>query len=349
MFKVVLLKHGYPSTEHERRIVTAAGGELIDTDPLSVEDALRVCEEADAIIVRWLKITPELIRRFRRCKIIVRYGVGTDNVDFEAATAAGILISHSPHYCVNEVAEHALALLLACVRAVVPMHNRLSAGGWDDNPPQKMWRMAGRTLGLIGFGHIGQSVARKLGGWGLKMLATDPFVEPGRADELGVQLVDLDTLCRQSDYVSLHVPLLSETRHLISQRELALIKPGAILINTARGPVLDGRALLEAVQSGRLAGAGVDVFEEEPLAADSPLRRHPRIVLSDHAAWYSEDSLAELQRTVAEEAVRVCTGGLPLAIANFEVLRNLGRLQEWTPNDTARWQMKRREQIKHAA
>jgi D-3-phosphoglycerate dehydrogenase len=341
MFTVVLLDHGYVSTDREERVITAAGGRLINADSLPLEEALRVCEEAEAIVVRWLKITPELIQRFRRCKLIVRYGVGTDNVDLEAATEARIIVGHVPDYCIEEVSDHAVALLLACVRLVVPTHLRLANGGWEQNPPQKMWRMAGRTLGLFGFGRIGQAVARKMGAWGLRILATDPFVDLSRGVRLNVQLVDLATLCRESDYLSLHAPLLPETRHAIGRHELALLKPGANLVNTARGPVLDTEALIEALESGRLGAAGLDVFDPEPPPADSPLRKHPRVILSDHAAWYSEDSLAELHQTVAEEVVRVCTGGLPQAIANFEVLEKLGRVQEWQPNDTARWQMKR--------
>ncbi|MCZ7635784.1 MAG: C-terminal binding protein [Verrucomicrobia bacterium] len=340
-FKVVALRHDYPSTHAEQRVVRAAGGAFVDTDGLSFEEALCECEDADAILVRWVKLGPELLRRFRRCRIVVRYGVGYDNVDLAAATEAGILVGHAPAYCLDEVATQAMALLLACVRNVIPVHHRLARGGWEPNPPEKSYRMAGRTLGLVGFGNIGQSMARKVSGWRLRVMATDPFVEPARADALGVRLVDLETLCRQADYVSLHAPLLPETRHLISRREFAWMKPGVIVVNTARGPVLHAAALLEALEAGRVAAAGLDVFEEEPLAASSPLRTHPRLVLSDHTAWYSEESVAELQRTVAEEAVRVCTGGLPLALANPEVLERLGRAAEWVPNDTARWQMKR--------
>jgi D-3-phosphoglycerate dehydrogenase len=345
-FKIISIQHEYPSTEHERRVVTAAGGEYVDADGLPEEEALRQCEDADGIIVRWLKVGPGLIRRWRRCKIIVRYGVGTDNVDAEAATEAGIMVGHSPCYCIEEVSTHAIALLLACVRHVAGTHQKLATGGWDANPPVKFHRMAGRTLGLAGFGNIGQSVARKLSGWGMKIVAVDPFVEPERARSLGVELVSLETLCRESDFISLHAPLLPETRPLIGRRQFELMKPGVILVNTARGPVLDNAALLAAMDRRPVAAAGLDVFETEPLPADSPLRRHPRMVLSDHAAWYSEESQAELQTTVAEEAVRVCAGGLPLSLVNPEVLRRLGRFDEWTPNATARWQMKRLEWLR---
>jgi D-3-phosphoglycerate dehydrogenase len=340
-FKVVLLKHGYPTIRHEREIISAAGGELIDADPLSEAESLQACEEAEGILVRWLKITPELIQRFRRCKIIVRYGVGYDNVDVTAATRANIIVGHVPNYCLDEVSSHTVALLMACIRNITGKHQKMNHGAWDPNPLEPLYRTAGRTLGLVGFGNIAQAVARKMSGWGMRLLATDPFVEPDCAREHGVSLVELDVLLRESDYISLHVPLLPETRHLISRRELALIKPGAMLINTARGPVLDNDALVEVLQTGRVGQAGLDVFEEEPLPLDSPLRRHARVTVSDHIAWYSEESQAELQRTAAEEIVRVCTGGLPLAVANPEVLRRLGRFSDWKPNSNARWQLKR--------
>jgi D-3-phosphoglycerate dehydrogenase len=347
-FKVVLIEHGYASTECERRIIESAGGGFIDAEKLPLADALRLCEEADGILFRRLEITADLIRRFRRCKIILRYGVGTDNVDTAAATEAGIIVGHVPAYCIEEVSTHAIALLLACVRNVVGTHQRMERGQWDVRRAVRVQRMAGRTLGIIGFGCIGQSVARKLGGWGMKLLACDPFVEPARAESLNVKLTDLDTLCRVSDYLALHCPLLPETRHLINERTLSLMKPGAILVNTARGPVVDSCALLAALDSGRLAQAGVDVFEEEPLPKDSPFRSHPRVIATDHMAWYSEESQIQLQTTAAEEIVRVCKGGLPQSLANPEVLHRLGRFAGWTPSETVRWQLKRLESLKIA-
>jgi len=345
-FKVVILSHGYASTEIERRVVEAAGGQLVDAHAFAEADRLRAAEEADAIIVRWLTVTPEMIRRFRRCRIIVRLGVGYDNVDYEAATAAGIMIGHCPHYCLDEVATHALALLLGCVRDIAGTHAKMSAGGWGQVPSFRAWRMAGRTLGIVGLGNIGSTLARKLGGWGMRLLATDPYVEPERAASVGAELVGLESLLRESDYISLHVPLLPETHHLIGERAFALMKRGVILVNTARGPVVDEAALIEGLDSGKVAAAGLDVFEREPLPADSPLRRHPRLLLSDHAAWYSEDSEAELHRSVAEDAVRVCTGGLPVALANPEVLHQLGRFEEWKPTWNARWRWQRTASLK---
>lgn len=345
-FTVALLEHDYASVEIERQVVEGAGGRLLDTDLLPAAERISALKDADAIIVRWPKVTPEIIRRLRCCRIIVRYGVGYDNVDYEAATAAGIMIGHCPHYCLDEVATHAFALLLGCVRGVAQTRELLSSGGWNQNPVFRAYRMAGRTLGILGLGNIGSTMARKVGGWGMRVLACDPFVEPERAAKLGVTLVDQNTLLRESDYVSLHVPLLPETHHLIGERAFALMKPGVIVVNTARGPVVDEQALLSALDSGKVASAALDVFEREPLAKDSPLRRHPRLLLSNHAAWYSEDAEAELHRSVAEEAVRVCTGGLPVSLANPEVLHQLGRFDEWKPTWNARWRWKRAAAMK---
>lgn len=345
-FTVALLEHEYTSVQIEREVVEKAGGRLLDTDPLPKAERIPTLEDADAIIVRWPQVTPEIIRRLRRCRIIVRYGVGYDNVHYDAATAAGIMIGHCPHYCLDEVATHAFALLLGCVRGIASTQAMLSAGGWNQNPTFRAYRMAGRTLGVVGLGNIGSMFARKVSGWGMRLLAHDPFVEPEQARSLGVTLVDHDTLLRESDYISLHVPLLPETHHLIGERAFALMKPGVILANTARGPVVDELALLAALESGKVATAALDVFEREPLSVDSPLRRHPRLLLSNHAAWYSEDAEAELHRSVAEDAVRVCTGGLPVSLANPEVLHKMGRFDEWKPTWNARWRWKRAAAMK---
>jgi D-3-phosphoglycerate dehydrogenase len=348
-FRVVLIEHGYSSVEHERQIISAAGGEFIDAENLPLSEALRLCREADGILCRRLGVSAAMIQGFSRCKILVRYGVGTDNVDVDAATAAGIIVGHVPSYCIDEVSTHAIVLLLACMRKLVETHEKVQRGAWDVHRSDAIYRLAGRSLGLVGLGKIGGVVARKLRGWDLQVLATDPYVEPERAQSVGVELVPLETLFRKSDYVSLHCPLLPETQHLVNRESLALMRPGGILVNTARGSVVDTSALVQALDEGRLAGAGLDVFEEEPLPPSSLLRRHASVVLTDHTAWYSEESQLQLQRTAAEEVVRVCTGRLPLSLANPEVLHRLGRFKEWTPSDEARWRLKRLALRKEAA
>jgi D-3-phosphoglycerate dehydrogenase len=344
-FKVVLIEHGYASIDCEREIIAAAGGELIDAEKLGLPEALRLCEEADAVLFRRIEMRAATIRRFRRCRIIVRYGIGTDNVDTEAATDQGIIVGHVPSYCIDEVSVHAIALLLDCVRKVVSTQRKMEKGGWDVHRDEPIFRLAGRTIGIIGFGKIGRAVAQKLTGWGLRILAYDPFFEKSSVDALRVQLVALNTLLEESDFITLHCPLLPETHHLIDDKTLSQMKRGAILINTARGPVVDTKSLLRALNANQLAGAGLDVFEEEPLPAESPLRHHPRLVVTDHTAWYSEESQMQLQKTAAEEIVRVCTGGLPQSLANPEVLQRLGRWKEWTPPEHLIWQLQRLKQL----
>jgi D-3-phosphoglycerate dehydrogenase / 2-oxoglutarate reductase len=340
-FKVVLLEHGYSTIQYERDIVTAAGGEFVDAESFGPEKALGLCEDADAVLFRRIEMTAELIRRLGKCKVIVRYGVGTDNVNVQAATEAGIIVGHVPSYCLDEVSSHAIGLLLACVRRIVRTHQKMERGEWDVHRNEPVWRTAGKTLGLVGFGQIGQAVARKLAGWGLRILAHDPFVESAP-----VELVDLETLCRESDYISIHAPLLPETRHSIGAKQFALMKQGVILVNTARGPLVDTQALLEALDAGTVVQAALDVFEEEPLPANSILRSHPQIIVTDHVGWYSEESQIELQKTAAREAVAVCLGGLPRSMANPEVLFKLGRFEEWTPSPTAQWQIKRMQRMR---
>jgi len=346
-FKAVLIDHNYSTTQYEREIIEAAGGVFIDGEQHPLDETLALCRDAEGILCRRLQVTPEMIQTFKKCKILVRYGIGTDNINVDAATAAGIIVGHIPDYCLDEVSVHAIGLLLACVRRIITIHEKVRRGGWDVHREEPVWRMQGRTLGLIGLGKIGQAVARKMQGWGLRLLAADPYQNPSVAASLGVDLVDLDRLCRESDYVSVHVPLLPETHHLLGAREFGLMRPEAIVVNTARGPVLDTQALLEALNQRKIGQAALDVFEEEPLPLDSPMRSHPKMIVTDHTAWYSEESQIQLQKSAAREIARVCTGGLPNSLANPEVLEKLGRYREWEPSPSVRWQLTRLERMRN--
>jgi D-3-phosphoglycerate dehydrogenase / 2-oxoglutarate reductase len=341
LFKVIFLEHGYKSVDPERQIITSAGGEFVDGDQYPLNEAMKKAGDAEGIMLRRIPISRENIRNFVKCRILMRYGVGVDNIDLAAATEAGIIVGHVPVYCQDEVSTHAIALLLACIRRVVATDRLVRAAGWNVHEGDPVLRLAGKTLGIVGLGTLGQAVARKLQGWNLRIIATDPYLEANVAHELDVELVPFEDLLRQSDFVSLHVPLLPETTHLINSTTIGLMKRGAVLVNTARGPVVSGSALLRALDEGHLSCAALDVFEQEPPPAESALLRHPRLIVTDHMAWYSEESQLELQRRAAEEVARCCTGRLPEAIANPEVLKKLGRANEWTPNHLARWQARR--------
>src|SRR6185503_5127386 len=263
MFRVVLIEHNYASTAVERRIIETAGGEFIDAEKLPLSKALELCREAEGILFRRIPVTRDMIRAFRKCRAIVRYGVGTDNVDTQAATEAKIIVGHVPAYCVDEVSSHAIALMLACARKIVATHKRVEQGAWEVHREDPIYRVAGKTVGIVGLGTIGRAVARKLGGWNVELLAADPFIEAERASECGVTLVDFETLCRRSHFVMLHLPLLPETRHLLNSKAFALMQQDTIVVNTARGPVVDTGALLAAFKDGQIGAAGLDVFEEE--------------------------------------------------------------------------------------
>lgn len=346
-FRVVLVEHGYASSCRERRIVEQAGGEFIDADKMPLAEALQLCEAAEGVLVRRLHVTRDIIKRFSRCKILMRYGVGTDNIDIPSATQAGMIIGHVPSYCIDEVSTHAFALLLSCIRAIAQTHHKMQQGGWDLERSIPISRTKGRTLGIAGLGQIGRAMARKASGWGWRLLGCDPYCDPRAFAEAGVEQVDFESLCRQSDYITLHLPLLPETRHLLNHRAFAWMKKGSIIINTARGPIIDAQALRVALDDN-VALAGLDVFEEEPLPADSPLRNHPRVILTDHTAWYSEESQVELQEKAAQEIVTVCRGGLPHSLANPEVIKILGREKEWTPPEHIQWQLRRLHLDMHA-
>jgi D-3-phosphoglycerate dehydrogenase / 2-oxoglutarate reductase len=340
-FRVVIIEHGYATSRYEQAIVTRSGGEFIDASDRPLPEALKLCEAAEGILLRRIEVDREMIGRFKRCKIIARYGVGTDNIDVQAATEAGMMVGHAPVYGTDEVSSHAIALLLSCARDIVGTHQRMETGDWDVQRRIPLLRIRGRTLGIVGLGNIGSAVAQKMSGWGLRVLASDPFVGKRYARRMGATLVSLETLCRESDYISLHCPLLPETRHLIDRRTLDLMKPGAILVNTSRGPVVHTEDLCHALDRGQPAKAGLDVFETEPLPQNSPLRHHPAVILSDHVAWYSEESQVQLQTSIATDVARVCRGGLPSSLANPEVLFPLGRFDEWDPPSNITWQLKR--------
>lgn len=348
-FKVVLLEHGYPSTLAERSLIEAAGGRLVDGEDLELEEALREAESADGVLFRRLDMHAERIARFKQARIILRYGIGTDNVDTDACTGQGIIAGHVPGYCIEDVSTHAIALLLDGVRNIVGNHKAMESGAWDLRRNTPLYRMEGKVLGIIGLGNIGRGMARKLAGWGMQLIAFDPFVDPQKALDLEVELSDLETLCARSDYISVHAPLLPETHHLLGAEHYARMKKTAVLINTSRGPVIDTQALLQALDAGHLARAGIDVFESEPLPPDDPMRHHPRITVSDHTAWYSEESQAILQERAAEEIVRVCTGKRPYSLANIELAIREGWMEEdWEVPEHIQWQLRRRDELLRA-
>ncbi len=282
------------------------------------ESLLALCADADGIITQYGRFTPRVLTALRRCKVIGRYGVGVDTIDLGAATEQGILVTYVPDYSIDEVSNHALALMLALNRHLFRLDRGIRAGNWDFRLAVPTPRLLNQTVGIVGLGRIGGMTAAKLRGFGVAVQACDPYLQEWPD---WVRQVSLEELLATSDIVSLHCPLTQETRHLIDAAALRRMKRSAFLVNTARGAVVDPQAILQALQEQWIAGAALDVQEVEPLAADHPLTRLDNVILTPHSAWYSEGSIPELKRKVATYVRQALEGRIPAAVANPHVLQ----------------------------
>ena len=307
---VVALDGGYSSYDQETSLLDAAGARF-ELRPCFNDEAaaLASVHDADVVMVRESPVSRAVIDRMGPCKGIVRYGIGVDNIDQQAARERGIAVANVPDYGTEEVSTHTVSLLLAVVRQIVTRDRHVREGRWNAPREHNMYRLRGRTLGLVGYGRIARQVHEKLAGFGFgRVLVHDP-----KADlPPGAEHASVDEVCAESDVISLHVPLTSATRHLIDARRLALARPTAILVNTGRGGLVDLDALFDTLKSGRLLGAGLDVFETEPVDPGHPIFGLPNVVVSDHIGWYSEEAMRDLQRKATEEAVRILAGNKPL-------------------------------------
>jgi D-3-phosphoglycerate dehydrogenase len=307
-FHTVITDHGFPHLRAEESVLAAAGSSLTAAQCKTPEEVVVAAREADALLVQWAPINATVIAALTRCKVIVRYGIGYDNVDLAAAKARGIPVCNVPDYGVNEVAEHAVSLALALARQLPQTDARLRTGTWKITPDRPMPALGASVFATAGFGRIARHAHAIMRGFGGRRIAYDPFVPAETMARDGVEKIGLEALFTEADLLSLHLPLTAETRHFVSAARLAVMKRTAVIVNTARGPLIDTAALAAALTAGTIAGAGLDVFETEPLPADHPLRAAPNALLTSHVAWYSESSIPRLQRLAAEEAARGLRG-----------------------------------------
>jgi D-3-phosphoglycerate dehydrogenase len=310
---VVVLEPGYADYETERRILAPFGVGV--TAVGAKEDAVKALERLnpEAILVRERRVDAACFDAAPNLKAVVRYGVGVDNVDLSAARDRGVAVANVPDYgAAEEVSDQAVALYLAVARRVVTRDAQVRAGGWDFGQREPIHGHRGGTLGLIGFGRIARRAREKFGALGFsRVLVVDPALTEEQADAARVECADVDRICGDADLVSLHAPASPETAKMIDARRIRLMKPTAIIVNVARGELIDEAALAAALREGRIFGAGLDVFAEEPPAPDNPLLALPNTVLSDHNGWYSEFSVRELQSKAAGEVARVLGGAAP--------------------------------------
>jgi D-3-phosphoglycerate dehydrogenase len=312
--KIVITDSNFVSDEPERAVLESAGLSLLSRYQCKTEDELiEAGREADAVLVQFAPVTRRVIEAWPACKLIVRYGIGYDNIDVRAAEDAGIAVCNVPSYCLDEVADHTCALLLAGLRKILAFDRSIRKGDWNvEKVARPMPRFSDSVLGLVGFGRIGARVAERMKPFGFQIMAYDPYLSEERAEQVGITKADtLELLLSRADAVCLHSPLTEETTHIINETSLKVMKPTAWLVNTSRGALIDTHALAIALRCGTIGGAAIDVFEQEPLPADHPLRECENVILTPHAAYYSDSALLALQTQAAEEIVRFARG-LPL-------------------------------------
>ena len=302
----------------ETEVLNTIGARFVPTRAATEDELIANARDADALIVIAARITRRVIEALTKARVIVRTGVGYDTIDIPAAAERGIAVCNIPDYCTDEVANHALALLLAVNRRLLQQDAHVRAGGWRGGPLAPMGSLYGETVGIVGYGRIGRAMAARCRVLGLRVLAADPYAGPPAADD---QIVPLDELLAAADYVSIHCLLNEETYGLIGEAALRRMKPTAILVNTARGPIVDQRALTRALREGWIAGAGLDVLEQEPPVPDEPLPSLPNVLVTPHTAYYSDASSLRLKQRVAQEVVCALSGRRPPGLLNPEVWR----------------------------
>lgn len=302
----------FPTLDPAKKALERVNAEIRVSKSASLDDILEVARDADGILVCYAKLTPEFLRQLTRCKVIGRTGLGVDNIDLPTAKEKGITVTYVPDYCLAEVSDHAMALLLSLARKI-PLSNKLvQAGRWEMPAVVPIFRLEGRVLGLVGLGNIPRALVPKAQAFGLKVITYDPYVSPEHLKALNVESVSFDELLARSDFISVHAPLLPETRGLLNAEAFAKAKKGVMIVNTARGPLIDEKALAAALDSGQVGGAALDVLEVEPPPAGNPLAGRDNVILTPHTAFYSVDALEELQSKAAGDVARVLAGEQPV-------------------------------------
>ena len=315
-FKVVITDCDHGSIEDEKKEFGRIAAELILAQIEEEEELIRVGTDADGLLNQYALLTRKVLETLPKCKVISRYGVGVDSVDLKAATDLGIIVANVPDYCMDEVANQTIAMILTLIRKTAFFDRKVKSGEWDFHLGIPIYRTKGKTLGLIGCGKIGLEVAKRISAFGVKVMTFDPYLE--KAPE-GIELKDFDSVLKESNFISVHCPLNNSTRHLIGEKEFKKMEKKPLLINTSRGPIIDEKALIHALREGILSGAGLDVLETEPPDSQNPLLRMENVVLSPHVGFYSEESISELKRRTAKNVADVLTGKWPDSVVNREV------------------------------
>ena len=318
-FLVIHTDPHHTDFRHEQAELDAIGATLRPLNVTSEAEVAAACRDADALLVTYAKIGKVALAGMPKLKIVVRTGVGYDSLDVPAATERKVMVANVPDYCISDLAEHTMALLLTWWRRTAELDQQVRTEGWG-RPLKPVYRLEGKTLGILGMGRMGQAVAARARGFGLKLVGYDPYTPSAAFAAIGVEPVSLESLLRTSDIVTIHALLSAETRGIICQKTLRQMKPTALIVNTARGGLIVTDDLVRALQEGWIAGAALDVTDPEPLPMGHPLRNLPRVLVTPHAAWYSEEAEPELRRRAARTIVEALRGERPASLLNPEVL-----------------------------
>ncbi len=320
--KALITDYVWPNIDVESEVLRAAGVEPIVAPDTSEETLAELAADADIIMFCFAQVTGNVLRAAEKCMVASRYGIGVDNIDIPTATELGIVVTNVPDYCMDEVTDHAIGMILALNRRLGQHDSEVKRGGWASVVlDQPMHRTRGATIGILGFGRIGRSIADKAVGFGMNIVAYDPLIEPGQSID-GVEIISFEDVLRRSHFITVHTPLTPETEGMIGTDQLAMMMPGGIIVNCARGGIIQEQALADALHNGHLAGAGLDVVEPAPPPDDHPLLSAPNIIITPHTAFFSQASTIELERRTAQEALRVLNGNPPQNLINPDVLGN---------------------------
>jgi D-3-phosphoglycerate dehydrogenase / 2-oxoglutarate reductase len=317
-FLVIHTDPHHTDFRHEQAELDAIGATLRPLNVTTEAEVAAACRDADALLVTYAKIGKIALAGMPKLKIVVRTGVGYDSLDVPAATERKVMVANVPDYCISDLAEHTMALLLTWWRRTAELDQQVRTEGWG-RPLRPVYRLEGKTLGILGMGRMGQAVAARARGFGLKLVGYDPYTPPAAFAAVGVEPVGLESLLRASDIVTIHSLLSAETRGIICQETLRQMKPTAVIVNTARGGLIVTDDLVRALKDGWIAGAALDVTDPEPLPMDHPIRKLPRVLVTPHAAWYSEEAEPELRRRAARTIVEALRGERPATLLNPEV------------------------------
>lgn len=316
-YLVVITDCDHGSIEEEKEVLFQIGAELVLAQVKEEKELIQACEDADGVINQYSILNRRVLKSLKKCKVISRYGVGVDSIDLDAATDLGIIVTNVADYCIDEVANQTIALLLVLIRKISFFDKKVKSGHWDFRLGSSIYRTRGKTLGLIGCGKIGQEVGKRISSFGIDVIAFDPYID--KPPET-IKLKSFEDVLKYSDFISIHCPLNDSTFHLIGEREFKIMEKKPIIINTSRGSIIDEKALIKALEEGIISGAGLDVLEKEPPDPENPLLRMENVVLTPHVGFYSVESIRELKRRTAENVSNVLKGICPNSVVNREVI-----------------------------